>query len=119
MAVMPDASSSGPNLGVDVEQSGPWLTAQLHGELDWATVSTLLERVGPLIAQEVPPQIALDLSGVTFSDSSGINAFIRLWKHASAAGGELVLLRPRPRMAELLTRTGVDRHILVLTMLPV
>ncbi|MFC6929017.1 STAS domain-containing protein [Actinomadura yumaensis] len=55
----------------------------------------------------------MELSQVAFCDSSGLNAFLRLWKRAKVVGGELVLVDPGPRLAELLIRTGVDAHVRV------
>ncbi|MFI0482589.1 STAS domain-containing protein [Actinomadura sp. 9N215] len=78
-----------------------------------ATAPELLDRVGLLIVQEAAPRIALELSLAPFCDSSGINAFVRLWKAAVAAGGELVLLRPHPRLVEVLTRIGLDQLVRV------
>jgi anti-sigma B factor antagonist len=114
----PDGALPGVRLGVDVSPAGPWLVVELSGELDAATVPELIDQVGRLLAQERTPRIALELSRVTFCDSSGINAFIRLWKRTGADGGELVLLRPAPRMTELLTRTGVDGFVRVRETLP-
>ncbi|MEU4829004.1 STAS domain-containing protein [Actinomadura sp. NPDC023710] len=113
MTATPDGSPRGARLSVNVASAGPWVTVELCGELDVATAPALLDRVGLLIAQETPPRIALQLSQVSFCDSSGVNAFIRLWKRVSAVGGELVVLRPRPRLAELLARIGLDRYLRV------
>lgn len=55
---------------------------------------------------------------MTFCDSVGLAAFVRLWKRAAAVGGELVLLRPHPRVADVLSMTGLDRHIRVRETLP-
>ncbi|MFG2085293.1 MULTISPECIES: STAS domain-containing protein [unclassified Spirillospora] len=52
-----------------------------------ATAPALLDQVGVLIAQDTPPHVALEVSQVDFCDSSGINAFVRLWKRAAADGG--------------------------------
>ncbi|MFC4048223.1 STAS domain-containing protein [Actinomadura syzygii] len=114
----PDISPSGPRLSVYVVPVGQWLTVELCGELDRFHVPALLGRASALIAQEIPPRIALDLSRVAFCDSEGLNAFVRLWKRAAAASGELVLLRPPPRLAASLDRTGLDRHIRVRDTLP-
>jgi anti-sigma B factor antagonist len=92
MTTSPDGSSSVRRLSVEFGAAGPWLTVALGGELDVVTVPALLDQVGLLIGQKTPPRIALELSQVSFCDSSGINAFIRLWKRAGAVGGELVLL---------------------------
>lgn len=119
MTTTPDGSSAAARLSVQVESAGPWLVVELRGELDVATAPALLDQVGLLIAQETPPRVALEVSQVDFCDSSGLNAFIRLWKRAAAGGGELVLLRARARLAEVLTRVGLDGYLRVLDALPV
>ncbi|GLW66742.1 hypothetical protein Arub01_49860 [Actinomadura rubrobrunea] len=111
MGAAQDTPSAGPRLTVNVGRPGPWQPVQVGGELDLATVPELFERISELIASRPEPFIALDMSGVTFCDSSGINTLIRLWKHAKAAGGDLVLMRPDPRVARLLKITAVDRHL--------
>ncbi|MER7547967.1 STAS domain-containing protein [Spirillospora sp. NPDC127506] len=118
MTTSPDGSSSVRRLSVEFGAAGPWLTVALGGELDVVTVPALLDEVGLLIGQKTPPRIALELSQVSFCDSSGINAFIRLWKRAGAVGGELVLLRPPAKLAELLSRVGLDGYLHVCGRLP-
>ncbi|MDL4818538.1 STAS domain-containing protein [Actinomadura opuntiae] len=114
----PDGSLPGLKLIVDAKPAGPWVVVELGGELDVATAPAVIDQVSRLLTMVSPPRIALDLTQVTFCDSSGLNAFVRLWKRAAAAGGELVLLRPRLRVAELLTRTRVDGHVRVCEELP-
>ncbi|WP_433136330.1 STAS domain-containing protein [Actinomadura nitritigenes] len=102
-----------------VRRVGPWLVVQVSGELDLATAPGLIAQVGRLVALSFPPAcIALDMAQVSFCDSSGINALVRLGKRISAAGGQLLVLAPRPRLAELLTRTGVDQYVRVVDTLP-
>nr|WP_230299011.1 STAS domain-containing protein [Actinomadura coerulea] len=71
----------------------------------------MADRVEALIRQPSSPRIALQVSRVGFCDSAGINAFVRLWKRAGAAGRELVLLRPHPRVAQVLAMTALDHYL--------
>ncbi|WP_171068923.1 STAS domain-containing protein [Actinomadura geliboluensis] len=118
MTVMPDASSARARLRVDVVPAREWLMVELRGELDRFTVAALLDRVALLMTREAPPRVALELSQVSICDSSGLNALVRLWRRTGAAGGELVLLRPQPRLASSLALTEIDRHIRVVETLP-
>lgn len=104
-------------LSVVFRAAGPWVLAEVRGELDVATAPALLDQIGRVCAVRGLRRIALELSQVDFCDSSGLNAFIRLWKRAKAVGGELVLVRPGPRVAELLARTGVDGHVRIVDVL--
>jgi anti-sigma B factor antagonist len=69
-----------PSLVVRDEFSdGPVLTAV--GELDWATSSTLRDSLVRLL--NAGEDICLDLSGVSFCDSSGVSLLV--WAHKAAA----------------------------------
>lgn len=107
-----------PQLRVDVGSAGAWLLVDLSGEMDMATAPSLIDEVGKLIAVKDQGPIALETSHVTFCDSSGLNAFIRLWKQARSAEVDLVILRPHARLGRLLSMTGMDRHVPVLEALP-
>ncbi|MER7547270.1 STAS domain-containing protein [Spirillospora sp. NPDC127506] len=58
------------------------------GELDMATVPALDDHVSRAWSADRPPRLALELSGVRFCDSSGINAFVRGWKTRQSPGRE-------------------------------
>ncbi|MFB4315813.1 STAS domain-containing protein [Actinomadura sp. 21ATH] len=107
-----------PRLSVSVVPVGPWLTVELRGDLDLTTEPEFSEQVGQLIARQPGPRIALELSQLAFCDSSGLNALIRLWKRAAAAGGQLVLVRPTPRVVNVLVTTGLDRFLKICDALP-
>ncbi|MFI0240430.1 STAS domain-containing protein [Streptomyces sp. NPDC016845] len=47
--------------------------------------------------------IDIDLTGVTFCDMSGLNAFLRAHKQATRAGGALRLHHPPPSLRQILT----------------
>ncbi|MER6814792.1 STAS domain-containing protein [Spirillospora sp. NPDC000708] len=85
--------------------------------MDMATAPALIDGVGKLIAEKDQGPIALETSRVTFCDSSGLNALIRLWKQARSAGVELVILRPHARLGRLLSMTGMDRHVRIVDIL--
>ncbi len=71
----------------------------MTGELDLLVAPELYQRGAH--ALEEHHSLILDLSGVTFCDSSGFNALIRLRRRAEEAGGRLLLAAP-PRQVELL-----------------
>lgn len=114
----PRESPAGPRLGIEVGAQGAWLVVELRGELDLFTAPALADRVEALIRQPSSPRIALQVSQVGFCDSAGINTLVRLWKRAGAAGRELVLLRPHPRVAQVLAMTALDHYLPVHDTLP-
>ncbi|MFE4546509.1 STAS domain-containing protein [Streptomyces sp. NPDC056785] len=57
----------------------------------------------------------LDLTGVTFCDSSGLNSLLRLRRRAQDGGGQLALAAPSRQMMRLLTITGAASVIAIYT----
>jgi anti-sigma B factor antagonist len=80
---------------------------RVSGELDIRTCERLERTAGELADRG--RLVALDVSELTFCDSTGLAVLVRLHKRAQAAGGELVLRSPVPRVRNLLTLTGLTR----------
>ncbi|MFF2721285.1 STAS domain-containing protein [Streptomyces sp. NPDC058011] len=81
--------------------------AQVSGELDMATAPHLRAHALALIEQG-HRHLILDLSAVTFCDSSGFNALVGIFRCAQAADGTLVLATVPGRLARLLDLTGLN-----------
>ncbi|MFE2571783.1 STAS domain-containing protein [Streptomyces mirabilis] len=77
---------------------------RVAGDMDLATVSVLELTVDEVLSDH--RTVILDLTGVTFCDSSGLNSLIRLRRRAQDTGGQLILAAPPPQMMRLLTITG-------------
>jgi anti-sigma B factor antagonist len=88
-----------------------WSVIAVSGELDLYTAPRLEAELSQVVSSRSEPQVAIDLSALKFCDSSGLNAILRAWKGIKAVGGRLVLLRPTPRVANVLNLTGLDRRI--------
>jgi anti-anti-sigma factor len=58
--------------------------------------------------QDKPSGLVLDLSAVTFMDSTGIGTLIELGHDAEDASAELVIRDPSPRVVRILEMTGLD-----------
>jgi anti-sigma B factor antagonist len=80
---------------------------RVSGELDIRTCERLERMTGELV--DVGRRVVLDLSELTFCDSTGLAVLVRLHKRAETAGGTLVLRAPVPRVLNLLTLTGLTR----------
>jgi len=76
----------------------------LRGELDISNADGLVERItGP-----TGFLIVVDLSELTFTDSSGLGAILTARWRVIRDGGMLVLSRPRRNVQTLLEMTGID-----------
>ncbi|WP_049563343.1 STAS domain-containing protein [Nonomuraea sp. SBT364] len=76
----------------------------LSGDLDYDSAPELAE-----LSDGDWRRLDLDLSGVTFVDSSGLAALVRLWQRAGDAGAELRLVAVTPYLRGLLRMTALDR----------
>jgi anti-anti-sigma factor len=86
------------------QDSAPVLA--VSGDLDISGVDEFLAHADRLLAG-ASDTIEVDLSGVTFIDSSGLGALVRLHKTAGDVGSELRLTNvPRP-VTRILELTGL------------
>jgi anti-sigma B factor antagonist len=53
-------------------------------------------------------RIVIDMSGVEFCDSTGMNVLLSSLRHVRERGGELELAAPRPAVRKILQVTGLD-----------
>lgn len=79
------------------------------GELDLLTAPELYQLGAATIEEH--PTLILEMSGVTFCDSSGFNALLRLRRRSVDAGGQLVLAAPPDQVQRLLALTGAEGAI--------
>jgi anti-sigma B factor antagonist len=86
---------------------------ELAGEIDLSTAPELYD-AGLARIDAGTTGLVLDLGGVTFCDSAGLSAFVRLKKRATEAGGTVVLARPVPIVRSVLDLTGLAELIPVL-----
>jgi anti-sigma B factor antagonist len=95
------------DLTITASRLGAWEVLSVQGELDLYTSPALLERVR---ASDDGSSVALDLTEVSFIDSSGLGAMVASLKHTKERGGRLALVAPETSAAErLLGLTGLDR----------
>jgi anti-sigma B factor antagonist len=90
----------------------PVATTLLHwtGELDLSRADELCHAVESLEA--LPFQrVVVDLAGVTFMDSTGLNALVRLHRRVTAVGGVVTVARPPAQIARLLDVAGLTQII--------
>jgi anti-anti-sigma factor len=84
----------------------------VRGELDLATADSLYQR-GQRAIRSKARLVLLDLTRVTFCDSRGLSAFVRIANDADAVGCRYGLIAPQPLVVKLLRITGLDRRLQV------
>jgi anti-sigma B factor antagonist len=89
------------------QEDGQALLA-VTGEIDMATAEALFRQATALI-DDGARQLVLDLGGVTFCDSLGLAALVRVYRHGTAAGCVLRLTNPHDHVAHVLHISGLDQ----------
>ena len=95
---------------IDSEWEAPDARLTLTGELDLATVPRVTEAVEAILARDAG-RVTIDLSGVSFMDSSGLRLLIVLASSASAEGWTLALTRPTQQVLTLLRISGAAENL--------
>ncbi|MET8898314.1 STAS domain-containing protein [Streptomyces albogriseolus] len=78
------------------------------GTLDLHTARRLADTLQSLLLVE-GHSVLLDLSGVTFLDSSGLTCLIAAYRTAGTTGARLALIAPSQPVRRMLALTGVDQ----------
>lgn len=86
----------------------------VRGEIDVATSPELHELLSDLIA-DGPEVIIVDLTDVTFIDSTGLGVLVGAVRDVRAGGGDLRLVVTQPQIIKLLELTGLDEVFSVLS----
>jgi anti-sigma B factor antagonist len=93
---------------ITTSQEGDRLTATVAGEIDAASADAFEQRLMPALAES--SSVVLDLSGVSFMDSSGLRALMTLHAAITARGGGIELSGTSTAVDRLLSVTGLDDH---------
>lgn len=91
---------------VGVEEDGTTTVIRVAGELDLATSPALREACDTAIERK-SETVRLDLSGVSFLDSTGISVLVQTHKQLDAQGGALVLYGLRDQIRRVLDVAGL------------
>ncbi len=87
------------------------LTVRLTGEIDHHAARQLMQELDREIEQTFPRQLTVDMSGVTFMDSSGISLILRTWRRMREAGGTMDVTNVPQQPARVLKAAGVPKMV--------
>jgi anti-sigma B factor antagonist len=80
----------------------------IRGEIDLYTAPRLHGELVGLLAEGMPARVIIDMSGVEFCDSTGMNVLLSCLRRARERGGELEIAAPKPAVRKILQVTGLD-----------
>jgi anti-sigma B factor antagonist len=98
------------NLQVEINQEGITHHVFVKGEVDAYTAPRLRDQLVPL-AEEKNVNLIINLSGVSYIDSTGLGVFIGVLKSTRKSGGTLELVGLNDRVKRLFTITGLNEII--------
>ena len=87
------------------------LTAALSGEIDHQAARDMMDAITGAIAERLPARLVLDLSGVTFMDSSGIAVLLRAQRQMGHTGGSVRVTNIPAQARRVLDAAGIGRLI--------
>jgi anti-sigma B factor antagonist len=90
---------------VTVETDGAVRVLRLAGDLDLATAPAFRQQFRQPIAESA---VTIDMTDVTFVDSTGIGALLAVRRRGIDAGWSLTLRGVHPKVTRVLAITGVD-----------
>ena len=80
----------------------------ISGEIDLYTAPRLHSELGAVLADGMPTRVVIDMSGVEFCDSTGMNVLLSCLRRVRERGGELEIASPKPAVRKILQVTGLD-----------
>jgi anti-anti-sigma factor len=92
-------------MAFEMSRDGDGRTIKVAGELDIATREQL--EAGFAQYASTGEDVRMDLSEVTFIDSSGLRSLVALTRHLNGVN-QIVLVDPSPHVTRVLSLTGVD-----------
>ncbi len=78
------------------------------GEIDLYTAPRLQAEFARLLQESATTRVVIDMSGVEFCDSTGMNVLLSALKRLRERGGALEVAGPRPAVRKILQVTGLD-----------
>ena len=80
----------------------------ISGEIDLYTAPRLHSELAAVLADGMPARVVIDMSGVDFCDSTGMNVLLSCLRRVRERGGELEIASPKPAVRKILQVTGLD-----------
>ena len=97
-------------LDVETEDRNGLVHVALKGELDLSTVAKVQDELRRVEADE-PPVVVLDLSRLTFLDSTGLRCLVTADERARDAGRRVVIVRGPEPVQRVFTITRLEERL--------
>lgn len=95
------------NISIDIEETGKRVFAKISGEIDAYTAPKLRETISKY-GEKKGIWMSVDLSGVSYMDSTGLGVFVGLFKSIRANDSTLNINGLSERLKRLFDITGLS-----------
>jgi len=98
-------------MGIIITGRGGAVTITLSGEIDHHGARAIMGELEDAVADLVPRELILDLSGISFMDSSGIAVLLRTHRNMRQLGGTMRVTAIPAQPRRVLDAAGMGRII--------
>ena len=98
-------------MNINTAFSAGRLTIFLSGDLDHHEARKAISRLDELLDEYLPRDCVLDMSGLSFMDSSGIAIIIRISRRMRDLGGRAWIENPSKQPMRVIDASGIDRLV--------
>lgn len=93
------------------DTAGSILSIRVRGEIDHHTAAAIRQGIDATLFEKRPAKLILDLSAVSFMDSSGLGLIMGRYSVMKELGGEMTVWNPSPETRAILTLAGMERLV--------
>ena len=93
------------------DTAGSILSVHVRGEIDHHTASSIRQGIDATLFEKRPTKLILDLSAVSFMDSSGLGLIMGRYSVMKELGGDMTVWNPSPETRAILTLAGMERLV--------
>ena len=96
---------------IRLSQTNAALTAYLQGEIDHHGARTMMLSLDREVSARNPRTLTVDMTGVTFMDSSGIAVLLRCLRRMEETGGTMSVRGVPAQAKKVFSAAGLDKLI--------
>ena len=102
-----------PRAELICDTAGSILSVRVRGEIDHHTAADIRRGIDALIFERRPKRLLLDLSAVSFMDSSGLGLIMGRLSVLRELGGDMTVWNPSRETLSILTLAGMERLLTI------
>ena len=103
--------SDSPNSSKSAQDNNEELLVVLSGEIDHHSAVWVRSEIDARILKDKPKKTVIDLSGISFMDSSGIGLIMGRHVRMQEVGGRLSVREPNERIVKIFELAGLTRIV--------